>query len=374
LFKKAKFKPEYLRDIRDIGNIPVTTKQDVRDNFFDMMPVGTDLSRCIETSTTGSTGVPFKHYKGVREVVKDTAAKWYAFSECGTKLTDKFVNITRVTMSMMLPTQIHISYRHNLEYTVEHLRKIEPDILYAAPSKLEDISFHDVSGISPRLIFSQAEILTERHRGLFRSVFGLEVFDTYGSREFSRLAFECEEHYGQHMITDSAVMEFLDEDGEDVASGESGEIIVTGLHNYVMPLVRYNLEDVAVPIDERCGCGRSWPLIKQIIGRTSELFTMPTGRELDPWLLNAVISKEVWKNIFVISQYQMIQESRSKILVKIVKGRDFDPDIVLKIKRGIEDVCYNMNEDVDVEINIVDVIPKDRSGKRQMFVSMMKNR
>jgi hypothetical protein len=59
--------------------------------------------------------------------------------------------------------------------------------------------------------------------------------------------------------------------------------------------------------------------------------------------------------------------------VKIVKGRDFEPNIIPKIKHGIEDACYNMNEDVDVEINIVDRIPKEGSSKRQTFVSMVKN-
>jgi phenylacetate-CoA ligase len=236
---------------------------------------------------------------------------------------------------------------------------------------LEEIGFYDFTGISPRLIFSQAQILTERHRGLARSVFGLEVFDTYGSREFSRLAFECGDHSGQHMITDSAVMEFLDEDGEDVASGEYGEVIVTGLHSYVMPLIRYDLDDVAVPTDERCGCGRSWPMIKSILGRTKEFVIMPSGRRINPWLIRGVLSQEVRKNIFVISQYQIVQESRSKMLVKIVKGRDFDSNIIPRIKQGIEDVCYSMNEEVGVEVNLVDSIPKDRSGKRPDIISLI---
>jgi phenylacetate-CoA ligase len=213
--------------------------------------------------------------------------------------------------------------------------------------------------------------LSERRRNLVRSTFGVEVFDTYGSAEFSRIAFECEEHSGQHMITDSAVMEFLDEEGEDVASGESGEVIVTGLHSYVMPLIRYELDDVAVPADERCGCGRSWPMIKQIIGRSREFFILPSGRKINPTSFRKVIQREVWKNVFIIKQFQMIQESTDKILVKIVKGRDYDPKIMLKIKRGMEDVCYKMNENVNVEIIIVNKIPKESSGKRPDIISLI---
>jgi phenylacetate-CoA ligase len=169
-------------------------------------------------------------------------------------------------------------------------------------------------------------------------------------------------------------MEFLDEDGEDIASGESGEVIVTGLHSYVMPLIRYNLDDLAVPTHERCGCGRSWPMIKQILGRTLELFTMPSGRKINPWLFIIAIDKEVRENIFSISRYQMIQESRNKILVKLVKGRDFNPNIIPRIKQGIENECYKMNENVDAELNIVDSIPKESSGKRNIILSKLERK
>jgi phenylacetate-CoA ligase len=344
----------------------------VRDNFFDMMPVGTNLSRCIESSTSGSTDIPMKHYKGVREAVLDTAAKWYAFSECGVKLTDKFVNIIASPRSLMVPIQVHISKKINMKKIVGLLKQIKPDVIYASTSTLEDICSYDVTGISPRFIFSQAEILTERHRGLIRSAFNLETYDTYGSREFSRLAFECGEHSGLHMITDSAVMEFLDEEGEAVASGEYGEVIVTGLYSYVMPLIRYNLEDVAVPTDESCECGRSWQMIKHIIGRSKEFFTMPSGRKTDPTLFRKVIQREASKNIFTIKQFQIIQEKRNRILVKIVEGRDFDSNIIPRIKQGIEDLCYSMNEDVGVEVNIVDRILKERSGKRPEVLSLFK--
>jgi phenylacetate-CoA ligase len=111
-------------------------------------------------------------------------------------------------------------------------------------------------------------------------------------------------------------------------------------------------------------------MIKQIIGRTSEFFTLPSGRKFNPWLFKALISRDSKKNIFLISQYQVIQESRNKILVKIVKGREFDPNIILKIKRGFKKLFYDLNENVEVEIIVVDSIPKERSGKRLEIISM----
>ena len=65
------------------------------------------------------------------------------------------------------------------------------------------------------------------------------------------------------MITNSALIEFVDEAGEYVSSGEQGEIVVTGFLNHVMPLIRYRIGDVGVPTDEKCACGRSWPPHKE---------------------------------------------------------------------------------------------------------------
>jgi hypothetical protein len=107
------------------------------------------------------------------------------------------------------------------------------------------------------------------------------------------------------------------------------------------------------------------------VGKTIDRFTMPSGRKLTPLVILPVIDIEAGKNIFIISQYQVIQKSINKILVKIVKGRDFDPNIVLRVKRGIEEVFYRIDEDVDVEINVVNSIPKESSGKRREIISLI---
>jgi len=246
-------------------------------------------------------------------------------------------------------------------------------VIYTLPTILEDMCFNDTSGINPRYIFSQACTLTKRCRNLVRSIFNLEVNDTYGSTELGLLAFECNEHSGLHMITDSAIIEFLDDDGGPVAPGEVGEIVATGLFNYAMPLIRYKLGDLGIPTDDKCSCGRSWPLIKNIEGKIMDTFIMTSGKKIYPRYLYICIDHAINNNLFIISQYQIIQEKKDKIIIKIVKGEKYDSNIEYKIENNFKNLCNKMGEEVSIEIEIVDKFELEKTGKRKLIKSLIKH-
>jgi phenylacetate-CoA ligase len=138
-----------------------------------------------------------------------------------------------------------------------------------------------------------------------------------------------------------------------------------------MPFIRYNLGDLGIPTDERCSCGRSWPLIKSIEGRKSDVFIMPNGERIYSHFLKECVLTEIKKNFFIVSQFQIIQEKRNTIMLKIVKGKEFDPKVVDKIKNNIENLSIGMGEDISVETEIVQEISKDKSGKRRTVISMV---
>ena len=382
LFNSVKFKPEDLKDFRDLKKIPVTTKTDVHRNHSDFIARGVDTSKCIEGFTSGSTGIPMKTYKNLEASSHEIAFMAYAFLECGMKLTDRFVS-TELNRRKILPNQVSVRVHRdrNRKKTspnqvsvygvggfVEYLRRIKPDVLYLRPSDIEDICSNDASGINPRLFFSQSQTVTQHHRSLVRSAFGLEINDTYGSAEFNRLAFECNEHMGLHIITDSVMMEFLDEEREPVAPGEIGETIVTGLYNYAMPLIRYNLGDDAVTTDERCSCGRRLPLIKKLMGKTSDTFIMPSGKKVrwQPFFWDYIHSKP-----FSISMYQFIQVKRNKIILRIVKGKEFNLKEIYELREKMEKGYLSRGEKVTVIVDIVREIPREESGKRKKIICLV---
>jgi phenylacetate-CoA ligase len=194
-------------------------------------------------------------------------------------------------------------------------------------------------------------------------IFGSEIFSFYGSEEFGPLAFECKEHQGYHIISDHVVMEFLKEN-KDVSTDERGEVVVTGLTNYEMPLIRYRIGDIATPSSGRCHCGRRFPMIKQIEGREDDFVTLPSGKKISPRMINVI------ENIPGIKEYQTIQVSKERFVVELVKDNRFSERTISDIKTQIMKGC--LGEKVKVEVELVDKIHRERTGKRRAVISKVK--
>jgi phenylacetate-CoA ligase len=383
LFDSVNFKPGDLKSVDDLKKIPITTKKDLQENYVSTITRGIDISKQMVGFTSGSTGIPLKIFRNRTELTEVHASYNYPFLECGAKPTDKFVamwgkaesikwakkyyriNPLRISTTVV-PT--HISE----ETLIDTFREIDPDVISIFPSILANLCCYDVSDLNAKLIFTIGETLTQHCRDLAKEAFGLEINDVYGSEEFCRMAFECNEHSGLHMITDYNVFEFIDEDGESVAYGEPGEIIITGLINRTSPLIRYEIGDVGIPTDEKCPCGRTWPIIKSIQGRTNDYLILSSGRKLS--LINIILPviKEIESNVFCVSQYQIVQEKKNRIAFKVAKGKKFDPEILLRIKEKLEEFFNRVGEDMEVYMQPVDEVPMERSGKRRVLISKIR--
>jgi len=381
LFRASKFKPEDLKDIDDLKKIPITTKKDVQNNYPNIFLRGINISKHRVFCTSGSTGMPLKIVINQKEYNYSRALMQYTFAECGSSRKDKKAVVSpHINPGQPRPLLEEIANRFfrtklipmhdHLENIVSALRQFKPDVITTHPSMLAILSNNDVSGINPRLIFAYGENLPPHYRSLVRRTFGVEINERYGSVEFNSLAFECNKHSGLHMITDCAVLEFLD-DGEQVSPGELGEIIVTGLYNYTMPLIRYNLGDVGIPSDERCACGRNWPLIKSIQGRTIEYIVLPDRKKIPTSGVWQCVHHEIEKCPFCFSQFQIVQESLKKFLLKFVRGKEFDVKVIMKIKQNIKEYFSRLGYEVTIDVMIVDDIPMERTGKRRSIISLL---
>ena len=380
LFSSAKIRPEDIRNLGDMRKIPLTTKQDIQINYRDVIARGVDVSKLPSRFTSGSTGTPLKIISDYSNVWFRNAATRYPFFECGVKLSDNFVTVWGRAQSIVW-LRIYVRLWGDISETVvplfpqekliNVLRQINPDVLNTFPSVLSTLANYDVSGINPRLIFTQGEVVTQHCRDLVKKLFSSELFEIYGSVEFGHLAFECNEHCGLHIITNGAYIEFVDEEGEYISPGEQGEIIVTGLYNRAMPLIRYRIGDVGIPNDEKCPCGRSWPLIKNIQGRINDYIVLPSGRKIS-WLhFYHHFYKELEKNVFSISQYQIIQDRKNRIIFKAVKEREFDLEMLKRIKNNLETYFAKLGENLEVVTQVVKEIPMERTGKRRILISRL---
>jgi phenylacetate-CoA ligase len=375
LFKSASFKPDDLRSLGDLRKIPTTTKMDLRRNYSNMIAKGVDTSKYHVSYTSGSTGIPLKVLSDQNTYDYSNALVAYSSLECGLGLRDKLVDMrSRVQYFFRhMPNIIFIPgplESVELNVIVNRLQRIKPDAIYTIPWILRSLCNLDVSGIKPKLIFTHASTLTDHVRELVRSNFGIEANDTYGAVEFNRLAFECNEHSGLHIMTDNSFIEFLD-DGESVSPGETGEIVVTGLINYAMPLIRYEIGDLGVPSDEICSCGRSWPLIKRIEGRKFDFVTLESGRKIYPNFFHTRLLDGFKDNLFCVSEYQVVQEKKNRIVLKFTKGSNFDRNLLNNIKESIENDFKKLYEDVIVEVQVIEEIPVEKTGKKNLIISMI---
>jgi len=143
----------------------------------------------------------------------------------------------------------------------------------------------------------------------------------------------------------------------------AGKILCTDLTNYTMPFIRYALGDIVVLSKRKCGCGKNFPLIKSIEGRSDDFLTLPTGKLISPVPLRVKLEE-----INGIDQYKLIQENISIFNVQIIKGRDFKQATIEEFENVLREI---LGKDIEININIVDEIPREKSGKVQPIVSKL---
>jgi phenylacetate-CoA ligase len=375
LFNSLNLKPYDIQTLNDLKKIPIITKEEVRENYPDkVISRNINFNKCHIESTTGSTGLPLKICFSNKERLYMGALFNYFYSEAGAKWYDQIFMIRHFPTSLKdgvrdkLKVKFYgsksISVFEPIESIIEKLIKINPAYIITFPSMLsliaEEIKAKNIHKIKPKMIFAMSETLTDSLREKLSEIFNSDIIGHYGSEEFGTLAFECKEHTGYHIIADHAIIEIV-KDHKNIDASKKGEVIVTGLNNYTMPLIRYKLGDIALLSDEKCKCGRGLPLIKQIIGREDDYIILPSGKKISPRMINVI------ENIPGILSYKTIQESRERLLVKLVKGKEFSRKTIHEVQKQIKLGC--LGEDIEVEVKIVKEIPRASRGKIRAIVS-----
>lgn len=374
LFKSVNITPSDINTVKDLKKIPTITKKEVYDNYpAKIVANGINIENCYNTRTTGSSGTPLKLSFTNKDRIYFNSLINYVWIETGIKRSDKFISIRDdsfdVKKSMfhkyrVLITQ-NISIFDPLENIIKELILLNPDVIYTYPSILSllsnEIREKKITSINPRILLTIGETLTRKSREDLCQKFNADIFMIYASEEFGMMAFECQDHSGYHILTDNVVIEFI-KDGEEVKAGEEGEVVVTGLSNHCMPLIRYKLGDIAIPIEDKCPCGRGLPLIKHVVGRKDDYLILPSGTRISPRTINYGIGY-----IPGIKAYKTIQKEKDYFVIKVVKNSGFNENTIVEIQKEIKSAC--LGEEVKVDVKLVNEIAKERTGKIRAIVS-----
>jgi phenylacetate-CoA ligase len=250
---------------------------------------------------------------------------------------------------------------------MEKIQKFKPKCVFGYPStialfcQLALQQGYDLSNVGVEVVFSTAEVLYDHQRELISNAFGkIPVVDGYGSREGGFISHECPEGL-MHVIDQNVIVEYLRGD-KPVGPGEDGEIVVTHLDNWAMPFIRYRTGDVAQFDTQKCKCGRNLSAMKKIQGRTTDFIITPDGR----WQ-HGLSLIYVMRDIPGVAEFKIIQEAVDdvKVLLKIHKTL-FPEEGKREIIEGFK---KRMGQEVNVNIEMVDEIEKDASGKYRYVVS-----
>ena len=257
----------------------------------------------------------------------------------------------------------------SLPRVVERIRKVHPRALRGYASVICIIAdFIRSSGeAAPDVgaIVTGGEQLFDTQRTLIREVFEREPFSKYSSFENYDIAMECEAHAGLHVAAEDLVVEVVDDDDRLLEPGRVGRVVVTNLHEYAMPLIRYDTADESSLVEGVCDCGRSLPRLSAVIGRSGGAIYTPSGKRLSTVSLDSSGLVPLG-----IRQFQLVQERMDHVTVRVVPGTavaDSDAQaLVTAVRSNFSDW---LGHDVHVDVEVVDRITPTAAGKHLYLMS-----
>jgi phenylacetate-CoA ligase len=379
LFRKAAFDPAGVRTLDDLTAIPFLTKPLIRENTDALKAPG--ARGLVRYNTGGSSGEPLIFYLGKDRVSHDVAAKWRATRWWSVDIGDPEMVVwgspielgaqdwvrslrDRVLRTMLLPA-FEMS-PSKLDGFVQTIRERRPAMLFGYPSALAHIARHAeargqaMNDLGVRVAFVTSERLYPEQREQITRTFGCPVANGYGGRDAGFIAHDCPAG-GMHISAEDIIVEIVDADGRRQPVGAAGEIIVTHMATESFPFVRYRTGDIGVLDDRVCECGRGLPLLKEIQGRSTDFVIAEDGTVMHGLALVYVV-----RDVPGIAKFKIVQESIQHTKVLLAVDAQFDRAQVDRMRNAM---TQRLGCGVKVDIEFVDDIPAEKSGKYRYVVS-----
>jgi len=385
--KERGITPEDIRGQHDLHKMPFLTKDLVRKHlYFDVMSENHDKKQVLRIATSGSTGEPFVCFADRAQLEFRWAATLRAQEWTGYRFGDPTVRLWHQTIGMSksqafqehadawFANRFYIPIFEmsdsGLEQMMDQIRRKKPVLIDGYAEAFDFLAQYIRTrggdlGFQPKALMSSAQTLPGKSREIIEKAFGCRVFDKYGSREFSGIAYECDAHAGHHVVSEGYLVEILVE-GRPANPGETGEVVITDLNNYCMPFIRYRIGDLAeaMAADVPCTCGRGMPRIGEIQGRVQSIIQGTDGRYV-PGTFFAHCLKDY---DHAISRFQVVQEEPGALKFYVVKAGRYSDDVMEEVKATFR---RYLGDKLRVDVEFVDNIEMVRTGKRLASVSKL---
>jgi phenylacetate-CoA ligase len=380
--------PDHIRSTEDLRVLPVTNKrmhQELPPESF--LAAGRPAWLRVKGATSGSTGEPFVHFLDAGASAFHVANHAFADAWFGLGLLDRSVRVRnpphrRAPQRGLLRamgwgrafyerlTQLRISAFEVGELPAatvfERIARFRPKFVTGYTSGVATIA-HQLLEQGFRFDFkiqgviTEAEALTPDRARLIAECFQAPVYSRYGLSEFGMYsALGCPVVPGAfHILTDSVAAEVILEDGSPAAPGEPGRLILTDLHNFVMPFLRWDTGDIVIAGEGPCACGCALPVIREIQGRSLEVVCTPTGKHVSAVALSGHLCRH-GRFEDAIRQFQLIQDSTHRARLLVVPSPECGDRRLAQLQEHTGKLFPGMK----VTVECVSQLPAEPSGKR----------
>jgi phenylacetate-CoA ligase len=373
--------PADFRTVADLAKLPLVEREQLQADPELFASRAQPLDRYIEVRTSGSTAEPivfFRHLRGPlqrslgfermepmlarllgtrwrrRDAVIVPPQSWRANGDSAPQLQWLGLHLRARVLNLSLfdqPAEI----ARELDSFRPHLVKSYGSLIEMLYTHLlgEGRGFH-----RPRAVSYTGDAVSEPLRSVLRDELGIAVLGVYQAVEAGVIAWQCERQAGHHLNVDLCPIRIVDADGRELPAGEPGEVVVSNLVNRGTVLLNYRLGDVAARLPERCGCGRSLPLLSDVQGRRTEWLESRSGDPVHPQAFRNVL-----RSVDGIRRFQLVQERPGEVRVVAVLAPDAPRDEVgPRIVEGLR----GLDASIRAEVEFAESLPRTEGGKVRM--------
>ncbi len=374
MFQELKASPKDIRSFDDFKLLPVLTKDIIRKNSDNLIN-NKLIDHLLPNSTGGSTGEPLHFYQDGNYHLWAEAARirgWYHMPGCEfgagcavlwgemKEVREDYTPYERIRdflqWGQISMNAFNLSRERKIHF-IKWCRALRPPLVRGYVTALKDLAlFLEEEHIKfPKIkgVLLCAETVDEPTQSYIEKIFKAPSFNMYGGRELSLIGMECAEKNGLHEVSENNYVEF---ENITISNYEkAGNLIITNLNNFGMPFIRYRIGDIGVPGGNRnCGCGRNLPLIKKVIGRSTEVFIFYEGTRIAGEMFIHLMKE------FPVKEYQFVQVNDSNVILRLKKSENYNDDTKNQITSLFK---RYLPENVTLTIVLVDGFEKTTTGK-----------
>lgn len=372
-YRSHGFSRDDLFDPEVFSELPVLTKEHLREEGAKFRSSTAEGKRFLPSSTGGSTGQPLKLY---HDAAAPTAALWwtvYRWAGAGPWTDVGFIQRERRDAYQRLaetaqwwPTRrIFLDSRmmdgSSIRKFISSFERTQHFMIIgyvgAVLELAEYVSRHGIVFNGLRSVSVTAAPLSDSVRSFLETVFQVPILDQYRSAEVPWIAAQCTHGEGLHVLASHRHVGF---GSSSAQSGDPVDLVITDFANRAFPLVKYAIGDQSQPISGACRCGNAFPRIKPVDGRITDILRLPDGRAITGGLTGLFN-----KYPHAVQQFQIVQRPDASILLRCVANSDVS---IQPIESARDDLDRIVGGQVPVTFELVNHIPHD-SGKSRIVKS-----